>query len=345
MVRAAVRENFGKIINCRTPALGAEVFASENEEKVVYHTCKSRSCPSCGQRATLLWQREQWSALPDIPYTGIGLTMPNVLWPIFRQNRKLLHDLPALAAAVIQQWAKAKYGVRVLILVAPHTFGRHLNFNSHLHVMVSATGLRDSDISLTTPFHFNRRSLMHMWRYAVIKYLRAALNQGLLESEATNEELTAMLEAQYERWWNVCVDPIKSKWHFLRYVARYVRRPPIAQHRFTKITDGKVEFLTKDLKEKRVVTTHYLIEEFVDALAAHVPDRYRHAMRRFGLLAPRTQHMTSAALFALLGQTKRLRPRRMNWRQSLNKYFGIDPLIDSRGQSMHWASRLKPVAS
>src|ERR1700720_1612253 len=80
----------------------------------------------------------------------------------------------------------------------------------------------------------------------------------------------------------------------------FARRPPIAQHRFTKITDREVEFLTKDLKKKRVVTTHYLTEEFVDALAAHVSDRYRHAMRRFGLLAPRAQCVTSAALFALL---------------------------------------------
>jgi hypothetical protein len=95
--------------------------------------------------------------------------------------------------------------------------------------------------------------------------------------------------------------------------------------------------LTKDLKEKRVVTTHYLIEEFVDALAAHVPDRYRHAMRRFGLLAPSAQCLTSAALFALLGQKKRPRPQLLNWRNSLHKYFGVDPLVDSRGQSMHWA--------
>jgi hypothetical protein len=36
-------------------------------------------------------------------------------------------------------------------------------------------------------------------------------------------------------------------------------------------------------------------------LAAHVPDHYGHAMRRFGLLAPRTQRATSAALFLLLG--------------------------------------------
>ena len=93
------------------------------------------------------------------------------------------------------------------------------------------------------------------------------------------------------------------------------------------------------------MTTHYLIEEFVDALAAHVPDRYRHAMRRFGLLAPRAQRVTSPALFALLGQKKRPRPQRLNWRNSLHKYFGVDPLVDSRGQPMRWSRRLKPVAT
>ena len=90
------------------------------------------------------------------------------------------------------------------------------------------------------------------------------------------------------------------------------------------------------------MTTHYLIEEFVDALAAHVPDRYQHAMRRFGLLAPRTQRVTWAALFTLLEQEKRSRPQRLNWRNSLHKYFGVDPLFDSQGQSMPWARRLKP---
>jgi hypothetical protein len=33
-----VREAFQKVLQCRTPALGAEVFASENEELTVCHT-------------------------------------------------------------------------------------------------------------------------------------------------------------------------------------------------------------------------------------------------------------------------------------------------------------------
>jgi hypothetical protein len=42
-----VRNAFRKVLQCRTPALGAEVFASENGELIVYHTCKSRACPLC----------------------------------------------------------------------------------------------------------------------------------------------------------------------------------------------------------------------------------------------------------------------------------------------------------
>lgn len=172
--------------------------------------------------------------------------MPNVLWPIFWQNRQLLHDLPALAAAVIQQWVKTRYGARVLIVAVPHTFGRHLNFNTHLHVMVSAGGLQESECRWITPLHFDRRALMRMWRYAVITYLRAALKTGLLATKASTKELSVTLKTQYERWWNIYVDHVRSKWHFLRYVARYVRRPPIAEHRFTKIKDREVEFLTKE---------------------------------------------------------------------------------------------------
>src|SRR5271165_5678122 len=74
--RAAVRDNFRKVCACRTPALGSEVYASTASEKVFYHPCKSKCCPSCENRGTPQWVREQRAALPDIPFVGIVLTMP-----------------------------------------------------------------------------------------------------------------------------------------------------------------------------------------------------------------------------------------------------------------------------
>jgi len=144
-MRPAVRENFRKVLKCRTPELGSEVYASETGQKLVHHTCKSRACPSCGHRNTTLWQREQWASLPDILYSGVVFTMHNVLWPIFRENRHLLNDLSALGAAVLQQWARENARVEIFVMVVPHTFGRHLNFNPHLHIMVSAGGMRESE--------------------------------------------------------------------------------------------------------------------------------------------------------------------------------------------------------
>ena len=70
-----------------------------------------------------------------------------------------------------------------------------------------------------------------------------------------------------------------------------------------------------------------------------MPDDRRKAIRYFGLLAPRAKGQSYAALFVLLGETKRPRPQRLDWRSSLLKYFGHDPLIDSRGQEMHWVRR------
>ena len=90
--RPAVRKNFRAVIDCGTPALGWEVYASQTEERRCYYRCKSRFCPSCGYRATLLWLEQQEAALPDIPYASIVFTMPRELWSIFRRNRHLLHD-------------------------------------------------------------------------------------------------------------------------------------------------------------------------------------------------------------------------------------------------------------
>jgi Putative transposase len=155
-----------------------------------------------------------------------------------------------------------------------------------------------------------------------------------------------MLRAQYERdFWIIDVDHCKSKQHFLGYVARYVRRPPIAQRRFVKVTEREVEFLTKDKKLQRVVPTRYSIEQFIALWADQVPDRYRHATRYFGLLAPGTKSRTWAALFVLLGQERRPRPKTLSWRNSLRQCFGVDPLVDRSGQRMKWVRRQKPVVS
>ncbi len=339
--RDAVRANFRKVCSCRTPALGGEAYASEAEEKIFYHTCKSRCCPSCGNRGTQLWQREQWAMLPEIPFVGIVLTMPDVFWPIFQAHCHLQHDLPALGAAVLRQYAWNRYRVRLHIVVVQHTFGGRLNYHPHLHIMVSAGGLNEYENTWMQSIEFDREQIMELWRFAVTSYLWKANQDGLLHSPAVPADFSDLVLGQTQRHWNIHITRRMTKQHFLGYAGRYIRRLPISQKRILSVARERVVYQSKDTRTKTVIESSCTSAAFVALLSQHVPDRYQHSMRYFGLLAPRTKRTTSAALFILLGQKQRSRPPRLSWRSSLLRDFQVDPLRDSHGQIMTWVRRLR----
>lgn len=340
---ANVRENLRKVIDCGTMALGAEVYASQTESKLVYHTCKSRLCSSCGQRATEAWQHDLQAILPDVPYMSIILTMPRQFWRILEQNRHLLHDVPAMGAEAIMQWAKARYGVRLLVLVVQQTFGGLLNFYPHLHVMVSAGGLQESTNCWIPRLDFDKAELMRAWRFALIALLAEAHKRNMLRSSMTDEELRSLFATQYQRDWNIFFNRIGSKAYHLTHDGRYIRRPPVAQHRLTRIATDQVEYLAKDTANKQFVLKRYTGAEFVDILIRHAPDGGRHSMRYFGLLSPRSKARVWAGIFVLLKQRVRQHPPRLSCRQLRLRTFGIDPLLDSRGEPMYWIGRRAPL--
>lgn len=340
--RSAVKLNFEKVLKCSTAALGSEVYASSTEQKVVHHTCKSRACTSCGHRATTLWQSQMWASLRDIKFAGVVFTMPGQLWPLLQRNRPLLADLPALGAAVIDEWFWETYGVRMMIMVAPHTFGRHINFNPHLHVLVSAGGMRAADGAWIPNLTFDKNALMKKWRYAVITYLREAGKRGFLGFAGTPQQLRRLLTTQYERWWNINIQPCTTKDHFLRYAGRYVRRPPLAQYRILTSNDEHISFRTMDHKLKREVITEYTPQAFIRHIADHVPDHYSHAIRHFGLLSPRTKRSTFGMLFAQLGQERRPKPQHLSWPMSIKRAFGVNPILDRNGEMMRLIARRPP---
>jgi len=342
--RSAVAWTYGRALQCRTAALGAEVYSSGTQELVLYHTCKSRACPSCGYRANVQWLRERWAALPDALYKGITFTMPDLLWSFFRDNPRLAKALPALAAGVIRTQVGVRHSVRVGVIAILHTFNGRLEFNSHVHTMVTGGGLCGSSDTWVPRVYYNRDLLMRAWQRAVIALLRAALRARHLWTELTAGQMTDLLTHLERRWWSIKIKLFEDKWHFLQYAGRYVRRPPIAQRRITWIGQRTVKFWYKDKKLRRRVDVHCSLKEFVDRWTQHLPERYRHAVRSFGLFGPRAVGQSSAAIFAFLGQKPRPRPKPLRWADSIKRDFGRDPLLDRTGNRMRWTRRIAPTA-
>jgi hypothetical protein len=155
------------------------------------------------------------------------------------------------------------------------------------------------------------------------------------------EDLLAHLE---KCWWSIKIQSFEDKSHFLQYAGRYVRRPPIAQHRITWIGERTVRFWYKDKKLRRRVEVQSSLEQFIDRWAQHIPEPGQHAVRSFGLFAPRALGQTSAAIFVILRQERRPRPKPRPWAESIERDFGHDPLFDQTGKRMKWVRRLAPKA-
>jgi len=341
-LRQDVRQNFEKVLQCRTEALGGEVYASDVEERVVWHTCKSRACPSCGHLATLNWLDGIVNSLPDVPFVMVTLTMPDVLWPLFQRNRHLLRDLPALGATVLKSIVRVRHHVRSMIIAIPHTFGGTLKFNCHLHVLVSAGGLDLTATRWIDTVPHDREELMRSWREAVITYLQKAWEVGLIFQHSNPNRIPSLLRVQSFRRWIVHITGLGSKKQLIRYAGRYLHRLPIAQNRIVSISDEEVVFRTKDRKLKQTLLVTMPTRVFVKRLADQVPDFYRHMVRYFGLLAPSARSKTRTGIFILLGQTARMPIRKTRWAARIRADFGRDPLKDRYNNRMTWRRRIAP---
>ena len=184
---------------------------------------------------------------------------------------------------------------------------------------------------------------MRAWRYALVAYLAEAAKRNVLKCDLSSKQFLSILDTQYRREWNIFISRAGSKAYRLRHDGRYIRRPPIAQHRLARIGSDHVEYKVKDTRNEKFVLKRYTNVEFLDVLIQHVPDGGRHAMRYFGLLSPRSKGKLWSGIFVLLSQRNRERPRRRSWRSLLIETFGNDPLLDSNCELMRWVGRRAPV--
>jgi len=340
------RRVFRRALQCKTPALGRRVYASENEERIFCNTCKSLvACTSCGHWATTQWQRQRESALPDGRYLSITFTMPKTLWPLFAANSRLCRKLAEIAARVIGSYARVRKGVEVGVMPVLQTFNGKLEFNPHVHTLVTAGDLRTAGTCGSQSIFFDPYELRSNWQRLVIVLLRGALQADQLKCTMPRDEVERLLQEEEKRQWYSTHVQADEKEHFLSYGGRYVRRPPFAERRILRVADGFVPFWYKDKQTQRRKTELCTVEEFIDRWAQHLPGRYHHAVRYFGLFAPRRWAQAAAAVFTILGKQQRPRPKHLPWAVAIQELGGSNPLVDHKGQAMKFVRHIAPEAT
>ena len=284
--------------------------------KRVCFCCNSRSCPTCGKRAIDHWAEKSCNLFPDCSYQHITFTMPDVLWHVFKDNRKSLNVIIKLTVDTLLKLAK-KEGITIGAFAALHTHGRQMTWNTHIHVSATMGGLDKN--GKWRDIKFKKDSVMKMWRYAVIKMMRKLVDNGY--KNITKDILTS----QYERVWIVHFEkPTKDYKHTIAYIGRYTKKPPIAMSKIKHFDSHSVTFEFLNHRTKKYNKTTITIEDFFDRFIQHIPEKFFKMTRYYGLFATAVRGKTLPKLFKIFNQ--KLKDVTLTTFQQLSIFsFGYDP--------------------
>jgi hypothetical protein len=265
-----------------------------------------------------VWINQQRATLPETDWQHITLTLPDKLWPLFQEDRRLLNQLPKLAADVLMSIAKKKK-LKVAIFTAMHTFGRDLKWHVHIHLSVTMGGISE-DHKEWKKIRFAKKAVMPMWRYRVITMMRKAQKQNRIAVT------TAFLVIQYHKKWIVhFAKPTANAWRTITYLGRYIKRPPLSQSRLEHYDGKQVVFSYLNHRNGKYQKGTYSTEEFIHRFVQHIPDKGFRLIRYYGLLANRVRGTLLPLVYGLLKQTSKV-PKFIGWAGLLKNAFGIEPL-------------------
>lgn len=335
-IRTGILVAILKLLSCKTKFRGYQLFVCPNSDcshtKKVFFTCKSKACSSCGKKATELWIEKQMKLLPNTAWQHITFTMPCELWDFFWYNRELLNLIPALAANGIKTLAHNKQVIPG-IFIAIHTFGRDLKRNVHIHLSTTLGGITQNGLSWKKLF-FPQKTLMQMWRYEIITLFRQSYQKNnLLIPNSIQNKLNHtftfgnFLDTLYKKHWVVhCSKPSKDHKQNVRYLARYIKRPPIAESKLLHYDGFEVQFKYLDHKTKNYRRFKLTVDQFIEKFICHIPDPGFRMIRYYGFLAHRLRSQLLPCVYQLIGQPLPDETIPSSYAFLLHKDFGVNPL-------------------
>ena len=272
-----------KMLHCQDAGSGYFVFHCPdcNENKIVHLGCNSRVCTHCGKHFTDKWAAQVASHMYNVVHRHCVFTIPDILWQIIKENRLLLKELMDCCITATAKMFQKKIGkdAKPGIVAVLHTYGKAMNFNPHVHCLVTEGGVKSNGdwIDIT---YFPFELLRMYWQYEVLKMLKR-----ILPKTKENKLFIESLFVKYSNGFYVrAKDRIKSKKEMVRYIGRYIRHPAIAESRIDSYDGEKVVFHFVDHDNiKHVVSM--LVEEFIAAVIGHIPDRHFKVIRYYGIYA------------------------------------------------------------
>ncbi len=332
--RAYIMTVIFKYMDCGDLHFGFARVRCENcgHEYLLAFSCKRRHfCPSCHQKRVV--EYGEWlltNVLKEVPYKHWVFSVPKRLRIYFLYDRKLLAKLSKCAWSVISDYLKSTVQDEDSVpgaSIAVQTYGDFLNYNPHLHAIVSDGCFLNDGSFLTAPV-FVLEDLEEAFQYEVLKMLKkeGKINDAVIEN---------MLSWHHSGFHVYVGNKIESDDKTgLGNLARYIIRACFSQERLVyipveKSNDGvaKAIYTSKDGKSRKVFNAL----DWLARLVTHIPGRYEHTVR-YGYFSNKSRGMrkkaeTDDTIPVIMPNELSSKEAKQNWARLIQKIYEVDPLI------------------
>jgi len=286
---------------CRTAALGGHVDVCDNGcgfMRISYNSCRNRNCPKCQSLQSVRWLEKRFERMLPTNYFHVVVTFPHGLNPLILHNKEVLYHImfKATAQSLVQlarDWKRLRAQIGITAIL--HTWNQDLLFHPHIHMVVTAGGLDQSQtrwIESRNKFLVPVEALSVKIRGKFVHYLNKAYDKGELEFRGSIRDLEDpkafgnLISSLYQHKWVIySKQPFADPQHVFKYLSRYTHKVAISNHRLVSVTDGHVTFLARDNKDTgkhRSVTI--TPEEFIRRFLLHVIPSGFTKIRHYGLM-------------------------------------------------------------
>lgn len=279
------------IMKCRTAALGGllKVCSGCGRWDFSYNSCKNRHCPKCGSFEKAQWLEAQKVWVLPIEYYHVVFTIDHVFNRLVWRNQEAMYALLIQTAAQkLKEYGQRYLGGEIGCTLVLHTWGQTMQQHPHLHFIVTGGALVHTGEgyrwqAAKRKYLFPVKLLAKEFRRTFCAAVREMWQRGELASEGL--DVGGMLAEAEGKDWEVYIQaPLYGVEKLLDYLARYIFRIAISNHRIVALEDGRVTFEYYDNRDGGQLKRMTLpAEEFIGRFLMHVlPSRFVR-IRHYGL--------------------------------------------------------------
>lgn len=290
-IRPNANEEVHKVIDCSDHNLGSSVYVCSKCDEVIFshHTCKGKLCSSCGIKSQKIKTENILEKCISVKHRHITFTIPNTLCMWFFNDLTTTDLLFSAVSDTIYSIVngkiknKRKYDLKYTpgFFAFLHTFGRPLNFNTHIHVII-AEYIVDKSKKGKKFEYFNYDALSMRFMKILLDKMENFFGKD------TFKETKNKMYLQYKKGFyvhNRLEDDgykFKSIEELIRYLTRYCSRPAMAESRIIDYNGENVTFNYTDHKNEEYHEETNSAFEFITKLLRHLLPKGFKSIRSYG---------------------------------------------------------------